>query len=826
MKQLSGAQYPFADIEEKWRRVWREKNLYEIDLAAAKRKLYCLVMFPYPSGEKMHIGQWYNYGPADTWARLKRMQGYDVFFPIGYDAFGLPAENYAIKHGVHPAVSTKANIDFFREQLRQIGAMFDTRAELITSDPSYYKWTQWIFLKLYQNGLAYRKEAPVNWCPKCHTVLANEQAREGKCERCDTLVTRKNLVQWFFKITAYADRLLEGHNRIDWPEKTITMQKNWIGRSEGSEIVFVEEKSGLRLPVFTTRADTLFGVTYLVMAPEHHLVDKITDQARVAEVNDYKNKAQQATEIDRLSVAREKTGVFTGAYAINPINNERLPIWIADYVLASYGTGVVMAVPGHDQRDWEFSQKYNLPIREVIKPQDGVTMDLSKGAYEEFGLLINSGEFDGLDSRTAIERINAKLSEMGSGRKAVSYRLRDWLISRQRYWGAPIPMVFCDNCGEVPVPENELPIVLPEISDFRPTETGESPLARSQTFLYANCPRCKRTARRSTETMDTFVDSSWYFLRYLNPYLDSKPWDEKLVKKWLPVDFYVGGAEHAVMHLMYARFIVKCLFDMKLIDFDEPFLKLRHQGIITNNGAKISKSRGNVINPDRFIEKYGSDTFRCYLMFMGSYSDGGDWDDSGINGVARFLGRIYRLYEKHAQNVRRGVSISYGNIISSDMELRYYLNHAIVKVAADIESLDFNTAIAAMMELLNLLYKRSENGNTDDLFDFALAQYIKMLAPLAPHLAEELWSRTGNCDSVFNCRWPEHDKEALVLDKTTIAVQVNGRLRGTVEVNRSISEEELLKAAKSNEHVGKYLENKEIVREIVVPGKLVNIVVK
>jgi len=818
--------YPFTEIESKWQKIWAEKGLYNTDLNKTDRKLYTLVMYPYPSGDKMHIGQWYNYGPTDTWARLKRMQGYNVFFPIGYDSFGLPAENFAIKHKVHPAVSTKKNIEYFRRQFKQIGSMIDWNSEFATSDPEYYKWTQWLFIKLFEKGLAYRKKAPVNWCPQCQTVLANEQVIESRCERCETEVTKKDLTQWFFKITAYADRLLDDHKKLDWQAKTITMQKNWIGRSEGSEIIFREEKTGERLPIFTTRADTLFGVTYMVLAPEHPLVDVITTADNIEKVRNYQEQARKVTEIDRMSLVREKTGVFTGAYCINPINSERVPIWIADYVLITYGTGAVMAVPGHDQRDWEFATKHKLPIKPVIVPEGKTEIDLTERAFEAYGVMINSGEFDGQTSVEGIRNVTAKLTGLGLGESTINFRLRDWLISRQRYWGAPIPIIFCPDCGEVAVPEYKLPVLLPEIDDFRPTDEGESPLARVSEFVNVKCPKCGKDARRSTETMDTFVDSAWYFLRYCDPNIQDKPFNSDIVKKWLPVDFYVGGAEHAVTHLIYARFITKCLYDMGYIDFDEPFLKLRHQGIITSAGAKISKSKGNVINPDSFIEKFGSDTFRIYLMFMGSYIDGGDWDDSGINGVARFLGRVYRLLEKHLDIIKSAKSISYDRITSQDDELRYYLNHTIKKVGEDIDSLDFNTAVAALMEFLNILSKRSDFANDSDLFKYSLLKYIQLLAPLAPHFAEEFWLRAGHDDSIFNSAWPKYDPAALITESITMVAQINGKLRGSFEVAKDISKDKFLALIKADERISRYLDGKTIIKEIFVPGKLANIVVK
>jgi len=818
--------YPFAEIEAKWQKIWQEKKLYSTDLTKAEKKLYSLVMFPYPSGDKMHIGHWYNYGPSDTWSRLKKMQGYNVFFPIGYDAFGLPAENYAIKHGVHPASSTAKNIQVFKKQFQQIGSMIDWNAEFATSDPEYYKWTQWLFLKLFENKLAYRKKAPVNWCPKCSTVLANEQVLDGLCERCDSEVTKRDMTQWFFRITDYADKLLQGHDKIDWQSKTVTMQKNWIGKSVGTEILFKEDKSGEFIPVFTTRADTLFGVTYMVLAPEHPLVTKIANQAQKAEVEAYQDRARKASEIDRMSVTREKTGVFTGVFCVNPINSNRIPVWIADYVLYTYGTGAVMAVPGHDQRDYEFAKAFNLPVKPVIAPVGKSQVDISEKAYEEYGVMINSDSFDGLSSKEGIEKVTEKLASNEQGRSTVNFRIRDWLISRQRYWGAPIPIIFCDDCGEVAVPESDLPVLLPSIDDYSPTENGESPLARSEEFVSAACPQCGKAGRRSTETMDTFVDSSWYFLRYPDPGYFDGPFNPERVAKWLPVDFYVGGAEHSVTHLIYARFITKVLYDLGYIDFDEPFSKMRHQGIITSGGAKISKSKGNVINPDQFIEKFGSDTFRAYLMFMGSYIDGGDWDDSGINGIARFFGRLYRLIESNLDVMKQYTSLSYDAIDCSDKELKYYLNHTIKKVGDDIDSISFNTAVAALMEFLNILTARSEKEDSSELYYYSLIKFIQLIAPIAPHFAEEFWSKLGYEDSIFNSTWPSCNENDLVKDTITMVVQINGRLRSSYNVAKDVSKEVFIEKAMTDEKVTKYIDGKEVKKKIFVPGKLLNLVVK
>lgn len=824
--EVSGS-YPFREIEARWRKYWVENELHKTDFSNSEKKLYSLVMFSYPSGEMLHIGHWYNFGPADTWTRKKKMEGYNIFEPMGFDSFGLPAENYAIKTGINPAVSTAENIDIIRKQLKQIGAMYDWSRELATSDPAYYKWTQWLFLKFFERGMAVRKEAPVNWCPSCKTVLANEQVIDGKCERCEARITRRNLKQWFLRITEYADRLLAGLDKLDWPEKTIGMQRNWIGRSEGTEIVFTEEKTGERIPTFTTRADTLFGVTYVVLAPEHPLVEKFTTPDRKNEIDAYIEQSRTLSEIERLSIVKEKTGVFTGSYCINPINGVRIPIWIADYVLLSYGTGAVMAVPGHDQRDWEFARKFNLEIKQVIKPPDGAQADLEIGAYVEYGIMINSSEFDNLSSGEGIRRVTEKLNKEGAGDFKVTYKLRDWLISRQRYWGAPIPIIRCPRCGDLAVPVKDLPVLLPEIDDFRPTDDGRSPLARVSEFVNTNCPECGGEAQRETETMDTFVDSSWYFLRYVDPEYKDGPWNAKLVEEWLPVDMYIGGAEHAVMHLMYARFFCMFLHDTGLLDFDEPFAKLRHQGIITNRGAKISKSRGNVINPDHFLDKYGSDTLRMYLMFMGSYAHGGDWDDSGINGVARFLARVYRLIVRHADGIRGHFSLSYSNLTDKDPSLNHRLNLTIKRVDNDIEALEFNTAVASMMELVNHLYKIDEQHRTkSDSFYFALKQLILLLAPMAPHLAEELWWICGAKTTVFAETWPEWDESALQTTTVTIVVQINGKLRASIEVPSGINEDKFYELALKDEKVSRHLSGKEISKRIFVPGKLLNIVAR
>lgn len=819
--------YPANETELKWQKYWEEKQVYRTDLSKIEKKLYSLVMFIYPSGAKLHIGHWYNYAPADTWTRLKRLQGYNTFEPIGYDAFGLPAENYAIKTGIHPQDSTLKNIEDIRIQLKRIGAMYDWEKELMTCVPEYYKWNQWLFLKLYEKGLAYRKNAPVNWCESCQTVLANEQVKtDGTCERCDNPVIKKYLTQWFFKITAYAEELLQDLEKIDWPEKTKIMQTNWIGKSIGVEIDFTAE-TGDKITVFTTRPDTLFGVTYIVLAPEHPLVEKLTKDEYKKEVQDYLDKTKYETEIERLSTVKEKTGVPLGSFAINPINGEKVPIWIADYVLLTYGTGAVMAVPAHDERDFEFANKFNLPIRKVILQPGTNENDELSSAYVEPGIMINSGEFSGLNSEEGKEKIVKYIEKNGLGKRKVNYRLRDWLISRQRYWGTPIPIIHCESCGEVPVPEKDLPVTLPYDVDFKPT--GESPLLRHEKFINTTCPKCGNPAKRDPDTMDTFVDSSWYHLRYLNPKIDDAMFDVELANKWMPVDSYIGGAEHATMHLLYARFIHKFLRDLGLLKCDEPYQKLRHQGIITNQGAKMSKSRGNVVNPDVFVEKYGADVFRMYLMFMGPYDLGGDWSDSGIVGVNRFVNRIYELYKNYSnklKDINNSIDFDINTLEGDEKYIYKRINIGLKKVVEDIDALKFNTAIAFMMELLNDFSKLSSIQNKDLIY-YVLERYAFLLAPLAPHLAEECWALLGKEKSIFeNPIWFSYDEKALIAETYTLAIQLNGKLRATIEIPIDTPEDEVKKIAKSDNRVSKFIEGKEIVREIYVKNKILNIVVK
>ncbi len=922
--------YNPQEIEEKWRQKWAGDKLYEVNDDDPRPKYYALTMFPYTSGD-LHIGHWYNNVPIDVYARYMRMRGYNVLHPMGFDAFGLPAENAAISRGIHPYTWTMQNIENMRRQLKSIGAVYDWSREVITCLPDYYIWTQWFFLKLYEAGLAYRAKAPVNWCPNCQTVLANEQVvGEDLCERCNTPVIRRDLEQWFFRITKYADELME-FDGIDWPERIKIMQRNWIGRSQGTEISFgldhpgVEEKE---IRVFTTRPDTVFGVTFMVLAPEHPLVAKLTTHDKKAEVENYIVKSRRQSEIERLSTEKEKDGVFTGAYCINRLNGMKVPIWIADYVLLGYGTGAVMAVPAHDERDFAFALKYGLPVIPVIDRADGVARsfafpdsmregfaaELKKGGFSyteaeiggqyvtlngeaqieryielmkkykkpggwneivgsawlfffggkdgvetlsldsvesereilkrckaiepsvremrtvmemlntlefyrdmlfhaDYGKMIHSGEFSG--NQDGINAVTAYLEGKGWGKRTISYKIRDWLISRQRYWGAPIPMVFCDKCGIVPIPEKDLPVLLPEDAEFKPT--GESPLKYNEEFVNVTCPKCGSPAKRETDTMDTFVCSSWYFLRYCSPRDDKAAFDDEKVKLWCPVDFYTGGAEHAVMHLLYARFFTKAIHDMGLVDFKEPFKKLFNQGTIIAGKHKMSKSRGNVVNPDDYVAELGADAMRTYLMFIGPWDQGGEWDDSGISGMSRWMNRIWNLaLDGYRSDGAQG-----------DDELARVTHQTIKKVTEDIERVHFNTMVAALMEFTNYLHRVKEAGSVSaGVWESAIKTLLLLLAPTVPHIAEELWKRKGYKYSVHNQAWPEWDSALVAHDEFTLVVQVNGKLRDKVTVPVSIAEDEAKKIAAELEKVKPYMEGRGVVKVIYVTGKLVNIVVK
>jgi len=808
-------------IEPKWQDRWAADRLYEVK-ETNQPKWYGLTMFPYTSGD-LHIGHWYAMAPSDVHARFKRMQGYNVLHPMGFDAFGLPAENAAISRGIHPFVWTMQNVENMRRQLKSMGSCYDWSREVITCVPEYYKWTQWLFLKLYKGNLAYRARAPVNWCPQCQTVLANEQVvEEGNCERCGTAVTRKEQEQWFFRITKYAEELLD-HSTIQWPERIKAMQRNWVGRSEGVEISFgldhpgVEEKE---LRVFTTRPDTTFGVTFLVLAPEHPLVEKLTSEECRTEVEAYIAQSRRQTEIERLSTEKEKSGVFIGAYAINKLNGEKVPLWIADYVLLSYGTGMVMGVPAHDSRDFDFAKRFGVPIRTVIAPPGWSGEELEE-AWVEPGIMVNSAQFNGVPSEQGKEAIADFMESKGYGKRVITYRLRDWLISRQRYWGAPIPIIYCERCGIVSVPEEDLPVLLPQDAEFGPT--GESPLKYCASFVNTKCPQCSSPARRETDTMDTFMCSSWYFLRYASPAYKESAFDPQKVKYWLPVDQYTGGAEHAVMHLLYARFFIKAIRDLGLVDFDEPFTRLFNQGIIISQKQKMSKSKGNVINPDDYVSELGADTVRAYLMFIGPWDQGGGWDDSGINGISRWLNRIWNLVLGEETTLLSDEA----NDEQAVKELRHITHKTIKKVTEDLEKFHFNTMLASLMEFTNHLAKVWEAKSVNALaWKEAIDTLLLLLAPTAPHFTEELWAMTGHSYSIHNHTFPAWEEELVAEEQITLVIQVNGKLRDKVLVPASIAEVEAQELALSQPKIQDYLKDKKLAKVIYVPPGLVNLVVQ
>ena len=794
----------FVESEKKWQKKWENDGLYKFNPNNKKEKLYCLEMFSYPSGAKLHLGHWYNYGVADTWARFKRMDGYNVFHPMGFDAFGLPAENYAIKTGVHPAISTDKNIETMEEQLRRIGGSWDWDYEIKTCKEDYYKWTEWMFLKLYENGLAYKKEAPVNFCPKCQTVLANEQVISGECERCGSAVLRKNMSQWFFKITDYAEELLQDLDKLDWPERTKSLQRNWIGKSEGAYVDFKVDGTDKMFTVFTTRPDTLFGATYCVLAPEHELVDDITTSSQKKLVDEYKTQASKQSEIERTSTTKEKTGVWTGAYAVNPVNGKKIPIWISDYVLSTYGTGAIMAVPAHDERDYDFAKKFDL---EIIPVLEGGNID--KCAFVGDGKHINSEFLNSLDKKNAIEKMCEYLEKNNIGKKTTNYKLRDWLVSRQRYWGAPIPIIYCDDCGIVPVPEEDLPVKLPMDVEFTPD--GESPLKKCDSFMNCKCPKCGRDAKREADTLDTFVCSSWYFLRYPDAHNSKEAFNSDLINKVLPVDKYIGGVEHACMHLLDARFFSKALRDMGYLNFDEPFTSLVHQGLILGpDGEKMSKSKGNTVAPDPLVEEYGSDVLRGYLMFGFNYIEGGPWTDDGIVAINKFYRKVERLADAISDDDKR------------ILEIDKVLNNSIKVIRNDIEKFQFNTSMSKIMEYSNILVKYENSG----IPKYYIEQLLLMLAPFAPHLTEELWEKIGNSYSIHNQKYPMFDEKMLVEDEKEIAVQVNGKVRSTITINVNDTDDEIKAKALAEDNVKKHIGDKEIAKIIIIKGKIVNIVVK
>jgi len=807
-------------IEKKWRRIWEEKKVNYTDINTKNKKYYCLDMFPYPSGSGLHVGHWRGYVLSDVWARYKRLHRYHVLHPMGWDSFGLPAENDAIKKGIHPKISTRNNIENIRRQLKEIGAMYDWSKEINTSDPEYYRWTQWIFLQMYHKNLAYRAEMPINWCPACKTGLANEEVINGTCERCGSPVGKKKLMQWMLKITSYAERLLADIEKLDWPEKVKTMQKNWIGKSEGASILFtLDNNPDIKLEVFTTRPDTLFGATYVVLAPEHPRALEITLPEQIPDVKRYIEEATNKSDIERTNLLREKTGVFTGAFAINPVNNKKVPVWIADYVLAHYGSGAIMSVPAHDQRDFEFAKKFGLPIIEVIYSENASRNPDGSlaSAYEGAGILINSQQFNGIDSEQAKISITQWLKNMNKGDFKTTYKLRDWVFSRQRYWGEPIPIIYCKKCGTVPVNEKDLPVILPDVESYKPTGTGKSPLAAIKEFVNTSCPICGGPAERETDTMPQWAGSSWYFLRYPNSNLETAPFDKKIVDKWLPVDCYVGGVEHAILHLLYARFFTKFLYDIGAIGFDEPFLRLFNQGMVTKFSEKtgkiekMSKSKGNVVNPDPLVEKYGTDTVRLYELFIGPPEVDSEWNDSGIEGCYRFLRKAWDFIIEQVEK----------NYNETDKQSKIKLHQLIKKVTERIEGFKLNTAISAFMEFIKDIPDDACFSKQD------IEKFIVLLSPFAPHFAEELWCEVLNhAETVFNDRWPEFESKFIFEETITIPVQIDGKLRGTLIVGKDEDSESILKSALELESVSRFVSGRHIVKQIYVPGKIVNIVTK
>jgi leucyl-tRNA synthetase len=803
--------YDAAALEAKWQARWAERRTNEPELDRAARPFYNLMMFPYPSAEGLHVGNMFAFTGADIYGRFKRLQGHDVFEPIGFDAFGIHSENYALSVGTNPALLIPKNIDNFRRQLKRFGGMFDWRHELSTTDPAYYKWTQWLFLQLFKAGFAYRKRAAVNWCPKDKTVLANEQVINGRCERCDTPVEQRFLDQWFFRITAFAERLLTNLDGLNWSASTATLQRNWIGRSEGADLTF-ETPAGVAVTVFTTRPDTVFGATYLVLAPEHPLVDALTTEEQRAAVKAYQREVQGKDLVSRRVGEKTKTGVFVGSYARNPATSEAIPVWIADYVLMEYGTGAIMAVPAHDKRDYEFATQFDLPIRQVVKVEGEPLPSVS-----EEGTLMSSGAFDGLLCREGGRKIVEWLASRGTATTRVQYRLHDWCISRQRYWGPPIPIIYCDTCGPVGVPERDLPVELPFIEDFRPDDTGVSPLARHKEWYFVTCPQCGCEGRRETDVSDTFLDSSWYYLRYPSTEFADRPFDPARTRKWLPVTTYIGGNEHAVLHLLYSRFISMVLKDLGHIHFEEPFPKLRAHGLIVKDGAKMSKSRGNVVIPDAYIRQWGADTFRMYLMFLGPFQEGGDFRETGIVGIRRFLEKVWALAHEAAA-LPPGAS----PVLSKKIERK--LHQTIRKVTADTETLDYNTAIAAMMEYVNELREGGSGTRR------GLAPLIPMLAPYAPHFAEELWELLGSTGgerggSVFDERWPDYDERLATAGDVEIAVQVNGKLRTRLTVPRGLAQHDVVALALADDSVKRFVDGKPVKKVVYVQDRLLNLVV-
>jgi leucyl-tRNA synthetase len=831
--------YRPQEIEARWQKEWLDKKMYFAKEDPARPKFYTLVMFPYPSGN-LHMGHMRNYAIGDLIARYRTMRGYNVLNPMGWDAFGLPAENAAIQEGIHPAVRTPRNIEVMKGQFYKMGIMYDWDREVASSDPEYYKWTQWLFLLMYERGLAYRKNAPANWCPQDKTVLANEQVVNGRCERCGAEVTKKDLTQWFFRITEYADRLLEDLDLLDgWPDRVRTMQRNWIGRSYGAEIDFPVDGHDEVIRVYTTRPDTVYGATFMVLAPEHPLVQKITTEEQRGEVEAYVTQARKQTEIERLSTEKEKTGVFTGAYAVNPMTGTRIPVWIADYVLVTYGTGAIQAVPGGDERDYDFALKYNLPIVTVVRPAEAVEDGgndpavapvyrggASEPMYTGPGVMVNSGPLDGMSTADSKDAIIALMEAEGKGRRATSYRLRDWLISRQRYWGTPIPIIFCEKCGEVPVPKDQLPVLLPVEVEFKPG--GDSPLAGVEDFVNVACPNCGGPARRETDTLDTFIDSSWYFLRYCDPHNSEEPFSREKVDYWMPVDQYTGGVEHAILHLLYSRFFTKVLADAGMVGVQEPFSRLFTQGMITKDGAKMSKSKGNVVPVDDMVEQFGADTGRLFVLFIGPPDEDAEWNDRGVEGMFRFLNRVWRLFEGNAAvgSAGEGADHATADYSQSDRELLRKVHLTIRKVTNDVDRFHFNTAVSAIMEMTNAMQSyRDAHGPETRAYSDAATTVLLLLAPMAPHITEELWHRSGGQGSVHTQPWPQFNADLAASEVVTVVIQVNGKLRDKIELPADVTQDEAIQAALQSQKVGHYLDGKEPRQVHYVPGRLVSIVI-
>ncbi|WP_105614223.1 leucine--tRNA ligase [Vallitalea okinawensis] len=799
--------YDHKQIEGKWRGYWEENPINQP--GEGKENYYCLDMFPYPSGSGLHVGHWRGYVLSDVWSRYKVLQGYHVLHPMGWDAFGLPAENYAIKMGVHPSKATAENVANFKRQLKEISAIYDWDKEVNTTDPDYYKWTQWIFVKMFKEGLAYEKEMPINWCPSCKTGLANEEVVNGECDRCGSSVTKKNLRQWMLKITAYAERLLNDLEGLEWPEKVKKMQSDWIGKSYGAEIDFEVEGLENKIKVFTTRPDTLYGSTFMVLAPEQAMVKELATEEQKEAVEKYVFNASMKSSVDRLQ-DKEKTGVFTGSYAINPLNGAKIPIWISDYVLADYGTGAIMCVPAHDERDFAFAKRFDLPIIQVIAKEGEELVPLEE-AYTEEGVMVNSQVFDGMKSLEAKEAIANYLAEHDIGKKTTNYKLRDWVFSRQRYWGEPIPIVHCEKCGAVPVPEENLPVTLPDVESYEPTGTGESPLADIDEWVNTTCPECGGHAKRETNTMPQWAGSSWYFLRYVDPRNKEQLVSPEIAKEWLPVDMYVGGIEHAVLHLLYARFYTKFLHDIGVVEFGEPFKRLFNQGMICKNGAKMSKSKGNVVSPDDLVEKYGCDSLRIYELFVGPPELDSEWDDRGIDGVYRFINKVWNL-----------VTNNIGKEVAVTKEMEKVRHQMIYEITTRLNNFSLNTVVSGFMEYTNKLIdiNKSQGGIDSETIEIL----IVLLAPFAPHIAEELWGQMGHEQTVFANPWPTFDKEKMKEDTIKLPVQINGKVRATIEMDAEADKESVLSAAR--EAIESKLDGKSIVKEIYVPKKIINIVVK